>query len=523
MVLTQTQSLWRDLHPDDEDGDYQDPTKGAEPVQACHGITRDDDLETTNCVPCETWIQDPEYYQNPILLWSDFALCQLESPILIDESNSKLVLNRDLFVPAPQETLIVLGFGATEDGVVCEDDFFQGIPGEDSDVLLEVNVPSVSTQECRGIWPEVDHQHVCAGYTEALPDLYEDCFYPDANAGDSGGPLLLPKTKVDDGTTVYIHVGIVSYGAIPGGRIGAPGVYARTSSGFPWIYETVCDGSNGLDPNSTFCGKYSELECTNGPELTIAIHTDSQPKQNGWKLSVQDNGDNTWEEVTSVYKHFKRDYNYETKLCLEDGKQYQWELYDSTKFSRCYYLNKCPKNTYRAADGYGCDERGGIRCLYVENCDPANDESACDCGLELDSCGTICSDSENCGTYSLLLDGVRIPNTVSFEFVESDWQYGSIYRLTETFLATPSLASTRAPSPTTPIPVPPSNSHSKKGKKNKSSEKGSKQDKKSKSKAIKSSKSGKKKSDKKSFKEEKYSKQSWIKSSKKYIKEEKYS
>ena len=58
--------------------------------------------------------------------------------------------------------------------------------------------------------------------------------------GDSGGPLLLPRTHSTHG--IDMQVGIISYGSEVCGE--DPGIYTRISSVYGWVRERVCDLSS---------------------------------------------------------------------------------------------------------------------------------------------------------------------------------------------------------------------------------------------------------------------------------------
>ena len=62
---------------------------------------------------------------------------------------------------------------------------------------------------------------------------------PAHGIGDSGGPLMLvtaPNGIIDNGTPELDYlVGIVSFGPMPCGAQGIPGVYTRVSSFSEWI------------------------------------------------------------------------------------------------------------------------------------------------------------------------------------------------------------------------------------------------------------------------------------------------
>ena len=69
-------------------------------------------------------------------------------------------------------------------------------------------------------------------------------------SGDSGGPLIIPKSDTDD---TAVLIGIVSFG-YRCGLSDAPGVYTRVTEYISWI-------------QSTRKGKHL-FSCTGGPPLT---------------------------------------------------------------------------------------------------------------------------------------------------------------------------------------------------------------------------------------------------------------
>ncbi|KAI1289996.1 Proclotting enzyme [Halotydeus destructor] len=114
------------------------------------------------------------------------------------------------------EMTTVTGWGTTSFG------------GNLSQILMEVEVPVVGTEECNAAYKsempsggEINHSNICSGYDEGGKDSCQ---------GDSGGPLVWES--VDE--KKWYEFGIVSYGykcAEPK----YPGVYTRVSAFLKWI------------------------------------------------------------------------------------------------------------------------------------------------------------------------------------------------------------------------------------------------------------------------------------------------
>ena len=95
--------------------------------------------------------------------------------------------------------------------------------GPYSDILKEVNVRTISNQECRASYGHhrISDNMICAARVGK-----------DACTGDSGGPLAVLG---QDGS--YRQIGVVSWGR-ECARPGYPGVYTRVSSLLGWIEKT---------------------------------------------------------------------------------------------------------------------------------------------------------------------------------------------------------------------------------------------------------------------------------------------
>ena len=97
--------------------------------------------------------------------------------------------------------------------------------GTSSLVLLEVEVPMISTEKCQASYPtkNVTDDMLCAGYDEGGKDACQ---------GDSGGPLFTCIGKR------LVHVGITSWGE-GCARPGKPGVYTKTAHYLDWIKQNA--------------------------------------------------------------------------------------------------------------------------------------------------------------------------------------------------------------------------------------------------------------------------------------------
>ena len=96
---------------------------------------------------------------------------------------------------------------------------------------MYVSVPLISNEKC--IKPhtiysssDITSNMICAGGR-----VFDGGPIGDACSGDSGGPLIIPKSNTDD---TAMLVGIVSFG-FRCGRSDAPGVYTRVTEYVSWI------------------------------------------------------------------------------------------------------------------------------------------------------------------------------------------------------------------------------------------------------------------------------------------------
>ncbi|CAJ1963779.1 unnamed protein product [Cylindrotheca closterium] len=141
----------------------------------------------------------------------DFMLLKLDSPVTTSGS-VKLSLNSESTVPSSGQPLTVVGNGDTEED------------GIQSDVLLEAEVPAISTVTCNGPYDGeiVDEVMFCAGGNGK-----------DTCQGDSGGPIVVRNGNI------HTQVGVTSWGH-GCNRPGIPAVYARVSSVMNWIAHVTC-------------------------------------------------------------------------------------------------------------------------------------------------------------------------------------------------------------------------------------------------------------------------------------------
>lgn len=150
---------------------------------------------------------------------NDIALVHLNRPLKLDSQVGFACLPDEHFTPDPKSLCYILGWGKTRSTHVF---------GADS--LHEAEVPLVSRKRCQRVFEyEITETQLCAGSQRGGTD---SC------AGDSGGPLLCPKTDSATDTTRWFLMGITSYGE-GCGKKGKYGIYTRVQSYLDWIHETV--------------------------------------------------------------------------------------------------------------------------------------------------------------------------------------------------------------------------------------------------------------------------------------------
>ncbi|XP_047480398.1 clotting factor G beta subunit-like [Penaeus chinensis] len=102
--------------------------------------------------------------------------------------------------------------------------------GEPSNVLMEVDVPTMTNAKCRQAYGDyLTENMLCAGYARGGKDSCQ---------GDSGGPLVYQSPEHGR----WEQIGIVSWGSGCAG-VGTPGVYTRLTSYIDWI-NSVIEGTN---------------------------------------------------------------------------------------------------------------------------------------------------------------------------------------------------------------------------------------------------------------------------------------
>ncbi|NP_001166083.1 serine protease 48 precursor [Nasonia vitripennis] len=149
----------------------------------------------------------------------DIALIKLATPLVFNDYVSAIDLPQPNVVP--QGKVILSGWGSiskTRQAIL-------------PNVLQKVTLPLIDIGKCRralrmlGERGEVHETNICTGpLTGGLT----------ACSGDSGGPLI---SRNENGTTEI--VGIVSWGIVPCGGVGAPAVFVRVSAFIDWINSII--------------------------------------------------------------------------------------------------------------------------------------------------------------------------------------------------------------------------------------------------------------------------------------------
>ncbi|XP_063700070.1 trypsin-1-like [Culicoides brevitarsis] len=146
----------------------------------------------------------------------DIALIKVDKPFVLNEFVQTIALPESGVYP--EGAAVVSGWGSTSRG------FFPIFP----DVLQKAILPIHTEEDCFKFWDvsPYDKKNVCAGELDGSNSV---C------SGDSGGPLA---QKVGEENVV---VGVVSWGKIPCGSSGKPGVFTLVSSFIDWIQENMED------------------------------------------------------------------------------------------------------------------------------------------------------------------------------------------------------------------------------------------------------------------------------------------
>jgi len=185
------------------------------------GRTRLSDESTGARIKVTKIVQYPGY--NDKTVTGDVALLQLAAPVPATVTPLPIAHPGDSTAQTPGTRVLVVGWGATEEG------------GDISDELRYVHLTVRSHGYCDRIYGTIsDKQQLCVGSSQAGEDSCQ---------GDSGGPVLS-----GDSTSLTL-IGTVSYGN-GCGRANTPGVYARTSYFAKWLDDNAAI-LNGATPAPT--------------------------------------------------------------------------------------------------------------------------------------------------------------------------------------------------------------------------------------------------------------------------------
>uniref|UniRef100_A0A8C9R7W4 Peptidase S1 domain-containing protein n=1 Tax=Scleropages formosus TaxID=113540 RepID=A0A8C9R7W4_SCLFO len=141
----------------------------------------------------------------------DIALVQLNEKVKMSKFIKPVQLAAGKDKLGKRSRCVVTGWGRVNEGVQLK------FPK----TLQQVRVPIVPNKSCKGSYPELLPQMLCAGSRGK-----------DSCQGDSGGPLVCKSGKK------WIQTGIVSYGK-GCGRARFPGVFTRVSSYRDFIKENI--------------------------------------------------------------------------------------------------------------------------------------------------------------------------------------------------------------------------------------------------------------------------------------------
>ncbi|XP_063374531.1 phenoloxidase-activating enzyme-like [Cydia amplana] len=169
-------------------------------------------------IPIEKVITHPDFHKEENFQ-NDIALIRLAQLAPITDFIKPICLpTSDMTVEAPQQRMWIAGWGAVND------------TSSVSDRLHHFDLPYVALDSCQAAFNiskvrqiKLGQGQLCAGGEEGK----------DACKGDSGGPLMYTR----DHTTEV--VGIVSFGGIPCGKLGIPGVYTNVFAYDAWIRANI--------------------------------------------------------------------------------------------------------------------------------------------------------------------------------------------------------------------------------------------------------------------------------------------
>jgi trypsin len=264
---------------------------------------------------CEFWKEHPDFGKGGHEVNNDIALCKLNKPVDIDTSHVRLEVNSEETVPETKDRVVVMGLGALTEG------------GDGPKFVHDVTVPVISNEECnrsKMYGGSITDKMLCAGFRVGGKDSCQ---------GDSGGPLV-KRVKQDDGSFVDTHIGVVSWGAGCAQRF-KPGVYARTSTAFPWIKKIVCKRSNAY-----FCDKDNEVEdeeveaCE--AEVEITLSTDTFPYETKWTVTEKDTDNEIF-----TRQYFIPQFTDTHKICVKKATCYRFEITDEWGDGLCPPDSEC--------------------------------------------------------------------------------------------------------------------------------------------------------------------------------------
>uniref|UniRef100_A0A3B4FIP6 Plasma kallikrein-like n=1 Tax=Pundamilia nyererei TaxID=303518 RepID=A0A3B4FIP6_9CICH len=187
------------------------------------GLNPNEVTQTLENIVCH-----PKY--NPLTIENDICLLKLSAPVNFTDYIQPICL-------ASENSTFYSGTSSWVTG-----------DGSLSNILQEVNVPIVGSNECKCYYQdfsEITENMICAGLKAGGKDSCQ---------GDSGGPLMTKKESV------WVQSGVVSfgYGCAEPMR---PGIYTRVSQYQKWISDTITGKSPGF-VTFTSPGTDSDLDFT---------------------------------------------------------------------------------------------------------------------------------------------------------------------------------------------------------------------------------------------------------------------
>uniref|UniRef100_A0A3B4FLC2 Acrosin n=1 Tax=Pundamilia nyererei TaxID=303518 RepID=A0A3B4FLC2_9CICH len=193
------------------------------------GLNPNEVTQTLENIVCH-----PKY--NPLTIENDICLLKLSAPVNFTDYIQPICLASENSTFYSGTSSWVTGFGSTASD------------GSLSNILQEVNVPIVGSNECKCYYQdfsEITENMICAGLKAGGKDSCQ---------GDSGGPLMTKKESV------WVQSGVVSfgYGCAEPMR---PGIYTRVSQYQKWISDTITGKSPGF-VTFTSPGTDSDLDFT---------------------------------------------------------------------------------------------------------------------------------------------------------------------------------------------------------------------------------------------------------------------